>query len=74
MTAIKEAWDLVTSSSGVHVGLNQDELDDCASLLDRMEELEIFINSPSISEDDRLDATVELQSVIEKVHHYTMNA
>ena len=58
----------------VKVGLDQDELDDCASLLDRMEELEIFLEAPSIQEGERQDAMVELQSVIEKVHHYAMEA
>lgn len=58
----------------VKVGLDQDELDDCASLLDRMEEIEIFLEAPSISEGERQDATVELQSVIERVHHYATNA
>jgi len=58
----------------VKVGLDQDELDDCASLLDRMEELEIFLEAPSIQEGERQDAMVELQSVIERVHHYAMEA
>ena len=74
MTTLQELWSMVADSSGVKVGLDQEELDDCARLLDRMEELEIFIESPSISEEERMDATVELHSVIDKVHHYAMNA
>lgn len=69
-----ELFDLVKEANTIHYGLSQDELDDCAALLDRMEELEIYVNSPSINEHDRQDAVIELQSVIEKVHHYAMNA
>ncbi|MDA7436671.1 hypothetical protein N8654_03185 [Synechococcus sp. AH-601-B19] len=58
----------------VKLYLDQEELDDAASLLDRCEELEIFLDAPSISEGERQDATVELQSVIERLHYYAMNA
>lgn len=67
-------FDLVKEANTFQYGLSQSELDDCASLLDRMEELEIYLESPSISAQERSDAEVELESVIEKVHHYSMNA
>ena len=74
MIALQELWSMVAESNGVKVGLDQEELDDCARLLDRMEELEIFIESPSIAEGERQDAIIELQTVIERVHTYAMNA
>lgn len=65
---------LVKEANTFHFGLSQAELDDCASLLDRMEELEIYLESPSISSTDKEDAEFELSKVIERVHHYAMNA
>ena len=69
-----ELFELVREANRFQYGLNQAELDDCASLLDRMEELEIYIDSPSISDQEREDAEFELSKVVERVHHYTMNA
>jgi F0F1-type ATP synthase delta subunit len=58
----------------LQLGLSEGELDDCASLLDRMEELEIFLEAPSIQAGEKQDALQELESVIEKVHYYSMKA
>ena len=67
-------FELVKEANTFQYGLSVYELDDCASLLDRMEELEIYLESPSISDRERDDATTELMSVVDRVHAYTMNA
>ena len=69
MSVIKELRQL--ASGRVQVGLDQNELDDCGHLLDRLEELEVYVDSPSLNEYERQNAIIEMQDVIEKVHYYT---
>ena len=69
-----DLFELVRESNRFQYGINQAELDDCARLLDRMEELEIFLESPSITKQEKEDAEYELSVVVERVHYYAMNA
>ena len=74
MSALQELWEVVQSANTVQVGLDQKELDELGLLLDRLEELETYLEAPSLSEDNRKDAETEMESVLEKVHYYSMRA
>lgn len=49
---------------------SQEELDELGLLLDRLEELEIFFEAPSISRDEKQDTWTEMESVMEKIDYY----
>ena len=51
-------------------GCSQDELDELGHLLDRLEELEIFFEAPSITRDQKQDTWIEMESVMEKIDYY----
>ena len=72
-TSIAEVVKLM--NAGIpQIGCTQEELDDCGRLLDRLEELEIFFNAPSISEQDREDTWAEMESVMERIAVYAEKA
>lgn len=54
--------------------LSQDELDETGHLLDKLEDLEVYFNAPSISEQERQDTWTEMESVMERVSMYAERA
>ena len=49
---------------------SQEELDELGLLLDRLDELEIYYNSPSISKEEKEDTWTEMESVMERIDIY----
>ena len=65
---------MVQDMNSVTYGCSQDELDDLALMLDRLEELEIFYNAPSISEHEKQDTMIEMQALMDRIDHYVEKA
>ena len=66
MTTAAELARLCSASSTVSFGLNQDELDVLGELIDRCEELEIYLDS-NLSRQDRAVALVEFETVTDRI-------
>jgi hypothetical protein len=69
MTAIQEIHDIYLST-GTSTHASQDELDELGLLLDRLDELEVYMDSPSITRDQKHDTWIEMESVMDRMDYY----
>lgn len=70
MNLLQEYKEIMGPPPSIGGRASQDELDELGLLLDRLEELEIYFNAPSISRDDKQDTWIEMESVMEKIDYY----
>ena len=70
MTAhpLANVFDLMSQATSVAGQMPQEELDVLGRLLDRCEELELWLET-NLSRKERRDAEVELESVTDRIHH-----
>lgn len=69
MTAIAEVLNLMNAGRP-SLFASQEELDELGLLLDRLDELEVYYNSPSISKEEKEDTWTEMESVMERIDIY----
>jgi enamine deaminase RidA (YjgF/YER057c/UK114 family) len=64
MTTLQELYQL--SNSGVSVRASQDELDELGLLLDRLEQVEIYLDS-TLTTSQRKDALAEFETLTDRI-------
>lgn len=66
MNIIEEYQQIVGPAPSMYA--SQDELDQIGLLLDRLEELEIYFNAPSITRDQKQDTWTEMETVMDRMN------